>query len=152
VVAPGDGWKRGAPGLQHIASETELARYVEQATAGARRALSAHNAARVTELLETIDAYVEQWRRQVGEGVHANVPEGAPIASDVQAIVYKHAVTGHYMAHVFGGKETRFRTLHGRQVLAMDDLPGRTGVRMFGISAALILRHRDGKPLSQDFD
>lgn len=78
--------------------------------------------------------------------------DGEIIASDVQCIIYRHAKTGQYMAHVFGGKETKFRLLHGRQVIAMDDLPGRTGVKMFAIAASLLVRHKDGLPLSEEFE
>lgn len=73
------------------------------------------------------------------------------IASDVLLIVYRHAKDGKYYAHQFGGGDVRFRKIHGRQVIAIDDLPPRSQVRMFGDGQTVVLAHAEGKPLSKDF-
>lgn len=82
----------------------------------------------------------------------ANPGLGAQIASDVQAILYRHARDGEYYLHVFGNQtDGEIMRKGAREYLRLDNLPQRTGVQLVGRGNVLIVRHRDGRRLEQEF-
>jgi hypothetical protein len=82
----------------------------------------------------------------------ANPGRGAQIAAVVQAILYRHAKDGAYYVHVFGNQgDGEVMRSRGREYLRIDNLPSRTGVRLVGHGNVLTVRHRDGRPLEQEF-
>jgi len=82
----------------------------------------------------------------------ANPSRGAQIASDVQAILYRHAKDGAYYLHVFGNQgDGELLKSRGREYLRIDNLPARTGVQLVGHGKVLTVRHRDGRALEREF-
>lgn len=82
----------------------------------------------------------------------ANPSRGAQIASDVQAILYRHAKDGAYYLHVFGNQgDGDVMRSRGREYLRIDNLPARTGVQLVGHGDVLTVRHRDGRALEREF-
>lgn len=82
----------------------------------------------------------------------ANPGRGAQIASDVQAILYRHAKDGAYYVHVFGNQgDGDVMRSRGREYLRIDNLPVRTGVQLVGHGNVLTVRHRDGREIEREF-
>jgi hypothetical protein len=84
----------------------------------------------------------------------ANPRGRAPIASDVQAILYRHATDGQLYIHTFGNQgDARIVSVPRLgEVLVLDSLPDRTGVRLRADGNDLHLTHGKGKPLSAEFE
>jgi len=82
----------------------------------------------------------------------ANPSHGVQIASDVQAILYRHAKDGAYYLHIFGNHgDGELMKSRGREYLRIDNLPARTGVQLVGHGKVLTVRHRDGRALEREF-
>lgn len=106
----------------------------------------------------TIVAYCDELLGQLSKGVHANpslttfmANPGKLMSRDVQLIVYRHVEDDEFYAHQFGGKDVRFKSAHGRQVIDLTTLPRRTGVDMRTNGRTVTLSRPDGKPMSEDF-
>lgn len=69
----------------------------------------------------------------------------------VQAILYRHADDGQEYVHVFGGGDPVLRESGRGEWLRVDRLKQNTGVELFAVGNDLVIRHKDGKPLSQEF-
>lgn len=84
----------------------------------------------------------------------ANPSKRVRLASDVQAVLYRHARTREFYLHVFGNQgDGEIKREGSREYLRLDNLPSRTGVVLeaIGDGRALLVRHNEGKPLARDF-
>lgn len=73
------------------------------------------------------------------------------IASDVQAILYRHAEDGEWYCHSFGGGETDIE--QDGDTLILRNLVESTGVeaRVKNQGQSVVLSHRKGLPIAQEF-
>lgn len=84
----------------------------------------------------------------------ANPSKRVRLASDVQAVLYRHAKTREFYLHVFGNQgDGEIKREGSREYLRLDNLPSRTGVVLeaIGDGRALLVRHNEGTPLARDF-
>lgn len=78
-------------------------------------------------------------------------PPDELIASDVQAILYRHAEDGEWYCHSFGGGETDIE--QKGDTLILRNLVESTGVeaRVKNQGKAVVLSHRNGLHIAQEF-
>lgn len=78
--------------------------------------------------------------------------KGDLLASDVQAIIYRHAVDGERYVHAFGPKEDVEPTTNADGSVTVHGLSVRTGVRAFALpDGSVLLQHKNGDPLTKEF-
>lgn len=125
--------------------------------------LSGYRKARLSEVITELSSLLYQARK----GVHRNPAlvvfnpprsrrhrrnpsEDGIIASDVQAILYKHHDDGRWYCHGFGGKDPDIKS-RGDSV-TLTGLAETTGVvaAVEDDGKVVSLYHRDGKPIAED--
>ena len=90
-------------------------------------------------------------RRKRNPGLVVYNPPEELIASDVQAILYRHAENGELYCHSFGGGETDIE--QDGDALILRNLVESTGVEAVvkNQGKCVVLSHRNGLPIAQEF-